>query len=89
MISMYLNLFKFKHLGFHCYNRICHYPIIIYNILLCKFNLRKWYVRVDENVVIGALPINNVLEMLHQTEKVKGIISLVEKYEMKRFIQFQ
>ena len=36
--------------------RLTFYPTLAYNIFLEKFGVRKWYNRIDDTVVLGALP---------------------------------
>lgn len=36
--------------------RISFYPSLAYNVLLEKISSRNWYDRIDENVILGALP---------------------------------
>lgn len=36
--------------------RLTFYPTLAYNIFLEKFGVRKWYSRIDDTVVLGALP---------------------------------
>lgn len=38
------------------FGRITFYPTLAYNIALEKLSVRKWYNRIDETVVLGALP---------------------------------
>lgn len=38
------------------FGRVTFYPTLAYNIALEKLSVRKWYSRIDETVVLGALP---------------------------------
>lgn len=36
--------------------RVTFYPTLFYNVLMEKASLRNWYDRIDDNVILGALP---------------------------------
>lgn len=36
--------------------RVSFYPTLFYNVLMEKFTRRNWYDRIDDNVILGALP---------------------------------
>lgn len=36
--------------------RVSFYPTLLYNVLMEKATSRNWYDRIDENVILGALP---------------------------------
>lgn len=36
--------------------RVLFYPTLLYNVVMEKVSSRKWYDRVDETVILGALP---------------------------------
>lgn len=36
--------------------RVSFYPTLLYNVLMEKASARNWYDRIDENVILGALP---------------------------------
>ncbi|ESO98388.1 hypothetical protein LOTGIDRAFT_187475 [Lottia gigantea] len=63
-------------------SRIVFYPSLSYNILLSKISVRKWYNRIDDTVILGAIPIKTLADDIIKTENVGGIISLNEEYEM-------
>lgn len=37
-------------------SRIAFYPTLMYNVILEKIGTRRWYDRIDEHVILGALP---------------------------------
>ena len=41
--------------------RLTFYPTLAYNIFLEKFGVRKWYSRIDDTVVLGALPWKSIV----------------------------
>lgn len=50
-----------------------------------KVSARRWYDRIDDNVILGALPFRSMTEDLKQTENVKGVVSMNEDYELTVF----
>jgi len=36
--------------------RLSFYPTLLYNVLMEKITSRNWYDRIDDNVILGALP---------------------------------
>lgn len=36
--------------------RVTFYPTLFYNIFMERFTGRRWYDRIDETVILGALP---------------------------------
>jgi len=36
--------------------RVSFYPTLLYNVLMEKASARNWYDRIDEHVILGALP---------------------------------
>lgn len=57
-------------------------PSLSYNVVLNKLNLRPWYNRVDDRVLIGALPWISIKDQLIADEKVKRVISMNENFEL-------
>lgn len=36
--------------------RLSFYPTLLYNVIMEKITSRNWYDRIDDNVILGALP---------------------------------
>lgn len=36
--------------------RVSFYPTLFYNVVMERFTTRNWYDRIDEHVILGALP---------------------------------
>lgn len=36
--------------------RVTFYPSLVYNVFMERAGVRKWYNRIDENMILGALP---------------------------------
>ncbi|XP_065168489.1 phosphatidylglycerophosphatase and protein-tyrosine phosphatase 1 isoform X2 [Atheta coriaria] len=62
--------------------RITFYPTLMYNVFMERFTQRNWYDRVDQNVILGALPFPNLTQELIEKENVKAVISMNEDYEL-------
>ncbi|CAD5212090.1 unnamed protein product [Bursaphelenchus okinawaensis] len=63
---------------------IAFYPTLAYNLArnLIQPQSWKWYNRVDESLILGALPFRSMVEELKQ-EKVAGIVCCTEEFETK------
>ncbi|KAJ8391364.1 hypothetical protein AAFF_G00089940 [Aldrovandia affinis] len=65
--------------------RLLFYPTLAYNVVMEKVSSRRWFDRVDQNVILGALPFKSMTQELVQKENVKGVITMNEEYETKYF----
>lgn len=63
--------------------RVSFVPTLIYNIAMEKISSRQWYNYIDENIILGALPLKGMTKQLATTEKVNAVISMNEEYELK------
>lgn len=68
------------------FGKIAFYPTLYYNLLLSKITSRTWYSRIDETVILGALPLTQYARELVEDENVRGVVSLTEDFEMKGMI---
>lgn len=57
-------------------------PSLSYNVVLNKLNIRQWYNRVDERVIIGALPWISMKDELITRENVRRVVSMNENFEL-------
>ncbi|KAK3107390.1 hypothetical protein FSP39_013587 [Pinctada imbricata] len=71
------------------FSRIAFYPTLFYNILMSKVTSREWYNRIDDNVILGALPLKSWNKTLVEKENVRGIVSLTEDFETKGLVNTQ
>jgi atypical dual specificity phosphatase len=46
------------------FGRITFYPTLAYNVALERLAFRKWYSRIDETVVLGALPFRSLMNQV-------------------------
>ncbi|XP_064169700.1 phosphatidylglycerophosphatase and protein-tyrosine phosphatase 1 [Anguilla rostrata] len=65
--------------------RLLFYPTLAYNVVMEKVSSRRWFDRVDQTVILGALPFKSMTEELVQRENVRGVITMNEEYETKYF----
>lgn len=45
--------------------RLTFYPTLVYNILMEKISSRNWYDRIDETVILGALPFRSMTKQVY------------------------
>ncbi|XP_055706572.1 phosphatidylglycerophosphatase and protein-tyrosine phosphatase 1 isoform X2 [Phlebotomus papatasi] len=65
--------------------RVSFYPTLFYNVFMEKVTSRRWYDRIDNNVILGALPFRSMTQDLIQNENVKAVVSMNEDYELTLF----
>uniref|UniRef100_V9IA27 Phosphatidylglycerophosphatase and protein-tyrosine phosphatase 1 n=1 Tax=Apis cerana TaxID=7461 RepID=V9IA27_APICE len=65
--------------------RVTFYPTLVYNILMEKISSRNWYDRIDETVILGALPFRSMTKQLIAEENVQAVVSMNEDYELRLF----
>ncbi|KAM4630270.1 phosphatidylglycerophosphatase and protein-tyrosine phosphatase 1 [Polymixia lowei] len=65
--------------------RLLFYPTLAYNVVMEKVSSRQWFNRVDQTVILGALPFKSMTKELVETENVRGVITMNEEYETKYF----
>lgn len=62
--------------------RVTFYPTLLYNVFMERVSPRKWYDRIDDNVILGALPFPSLTTELVHEENVRGVVSMNEDYEL-------
>ncbi|KAK2585146.1 hypothetical protein KPH14_008652 [Odynerus spinipes] len=62
--------------------RVTFYPTLLYNVFMEKITSRNWYDRIDETVILGALPFRTMTKQLVEKENVKAVVSMNEDYEL-------
>jgi len=73
-----------KIFGIKMFARASFYPTLMYNIVMARISSRRWYDRIDNKVILGALPFRSMLDTLKE-EHVTGIVSMNESYELSLF----
>ncbi|UYV75133.1 PTPMT1 [Cordylochernes scorpioides] len=69
--------------------RLSFYPTLFYNVMMKQISLREWYNRIDETVVLGALPFRSTSKKLIEEEDVKNVVSMNEDYELRLWVPTQ
>jgi len=66
--------------------RVTFLPTLAYNVAMERVSARRWWDRVDSSVILGALPFRSkYTEDLVKQEKIKGVVSMNEDYELALF----
>lgn len=65
--------------------RVTFYPTLFYNVFMEKVTKRNWYDRIDENMILGALPFRAIAPEMVQKENIKAVVSMNEDYELWMF----
>ncbi|GAB6027034.1 hypothetical protein CHUAL_013763 [Chamberlinius hualienensis] len=66
--------------------RVTFYPTLFYNLLMEKVSKRRWYDHIDNTVILGALPFKTMNSELKLKERVGGVISMNEDYELRYWV---
>ena len=56
-------LLKFQKLK-SMFARVTFYPTLFYNVIMEKISSRRWFDRIDDNVILGALPFPSITEQV-------------------------
>jgi len=70
----------------HSLAKLSFYPSLAYNVVLEKLTSRQWYSRIDNTVLLGALPFRSMTKTLVEGENVKGVVSLNEDFELRKLV---
>lgn len=62
------------------------YVSLAYGALAYKLGRRSWYGRINEKVVLGALPILPDWDTIREKENITHVVSMVEPFEVKSFV---
>ncbi|XP_065579792.1 phosphatidylglycerophosphatase and protein-tyrosine phosphatase 1-like [Artemia franciscana] len=66
----------------HLLARAAFLPSLAYNLVMERVTGRQWFNRVDQTVILGALPFPSMTKELVDEHNVRGVISLNEDYEL-------
>lgn len=64
------------------FSRVTFYPSLVYNIVMEKVTSRQWFNRIDDTVILGALPFRGMIDQLVGEENVRGVVSMNEDFEL-------
>jgi len=66
--------------------RITFLPTLAYNVAMERLSARRWYDRMDNKVILGALPFrSDYTKNMVERENIKGVVSMNEDYELALF----
>jgi len=71
--------------GSAIFARFAFYPTLFYNYAMSHVSSRNWYDRIDDTVLLGALPFRRTAKELVAKENVKAVISANQPHELKHF----
>lgn len=71
--------------GASMFARATFLPSLFYNMMMEKVSSRRWYDRIDDTVILGALPFRNMTKQLVSDENIAAVVSMNEDYELKLF----
>jgi len=64
-------------------SRMLLYPSLLYGVVLSKvLPRRRWYDRIDETVLLGALPFRSIIPKL-KLENVRAVVDMTEPFETR------
>ncbi|XP_063367389.1 phosphatidylglycerophosphatase and protein-tyrosine phosphatase 1 [Cydia amplana] len=72
-------------MGTAMFARVTFYPTLLYNVMMERMTSRRWYDRMDDTVILGALPFQGMTKQLKEEENLKAVVSMNETYELKIF----
>ncbi|XP_063627833.1 phosphatidylglycerophosphatase and protein-tyrosine phosphatase 1 [Cydia splendana] len=72
-------------MGTAMFARVTFYPTLFYNVMMERMTSRRWYDRMDDTVILGALPFQGMTKQLKEEENLKAVVSMNETYELKIF----
>nr|CAD2202624.1 unnamed protein product [Meloidogyne enterolobii] len=63
---------------------IAFYPTLAYNLFRNYIQPTKWswYSRVNDTLILGAIPFSSMLEVLKNEEGVGGVVCCTEQFEL-------
>lgn len=64
-------------------NKLAVYPTLYYGCFLEFIGVRKWYTRIDEFCIIGALPMKRNYLNIIEKENIKGVLTMNEDHELE------
>lgn len=56
--------------------RVTFYPTLLYNVVMEKVTSRRWYDRMDDTVILGALPFQSMAQQVSVTNPFEVTISV-------------
>ena len=64
-------------------DKLAVYPTLAYAIMLEYLGIRKWYTRIDQHVILGALPMKHNYKKIVSDENIKAVLTMNESHELE------
>ena len=64
-------------------NKIAVYPTLYFGCFLEQIGVRQWYTRIDEHLVLGALPMERNYKKIIESENIKAVLTMNEDHELE------
>lgn len=61
--------------------KVAFHPTLLYNVIMEKVSSRRWFDRIDETVILGAIPFRSDVPKL-EAMNVKRVVTLNEDFEL-------
>ena len=66
--------------------RVTFLPTLAYNVAMERVSSRRWWDRIDDKVILGALPFRSeYTKKMIEEQNIKGVVSMNEDYELALF----
>jgi len=66
--------------------RVTFLPTLAYNVAMERVSSRRWWDRIDNKVILGALPFRSeYTQKMIEEQNIKGVVSMNEDYELALF----
>jgi len=66
--------------------RVTFLPTLAYNVAMERVSSRRWWDKIDDRVILGALPFRSqYTEEMIRDQRIKGVVSMNEDYELALF----
>ena len=65
------------------FHKLAFYPSVGYNVIMEYIGGRKWYHRIDEHCILGAMPLRHKCKDIIENENINAVLTLNESYELE------
>lgn len=77
---------RVKYFLMRMFARATFLPTLAYNVMMERVSSRRWWDRIDQNIILGALPFRGeTSKRIVSQEGVRAVVSMNEDYELKLF----
>lgn len=68
--------------------RVTFYPTLLYNVVMEKVTSRRWYDRMDDTVILGALPFQSMTQQVSVTNPFEVTLSVTYFFLICVFLSY-